>query len=210
MMGWLRRRFFTGLVILLPTVITGWVLYKVFVFFDSLLRPLTARYPFLDFPGLGFVGVIVFVLLAGVLGGNLIGRRIIEGLERLVRRIPLISRMYTAVKQISEVFLRHERTVFKRAVIFQYPRPGIYAIGFVTSDWKFRDAGGSPKRFINVFLPTTPNPTSGLFLMIAEEEIIPLGCSIEDALKMVISGGAVVPAISNLESARQFAEETKK
>jgi len=196
-MGWFRRNFLTGLVILLPTVITAYVLYRFFVSIDSILRPIVEKYPFLDFPGLGFIGVILIILLTGVFAGNLIGRRIIGWMENLVYRIPLINRIYIAIKQISEVFLKQERTVFRRAILIQYPRPGIYVIGFVTSSWKFRGADGKEQTFINVFLPTTPNPTSGLFLMIPEHEAIPLDYSIEESLKMVISGGAVMPGMQN-------------
>ena len=192
-MGWLRRRFLTGLVILLPTVLTGWILYKIFVSMDNILRPLVEKYPFLDIPGLGLIAVILLILAAGVFAGNFIGRKILKWTEGVVSRIPLVNRMYTAIKQTSEVFLRHERTVFREAILIQYPRPGIYVVGFVTSTWVTRIADGPEKKYINVFLPTTPIPTSGLFLMIPEEEAIPMNASVEDALKMVISGGAVIP-----------------
>ena len=174
------------------------MLYRFFVSIDNILKPVVAKYPFLDFPGLGFIGVLLIILLTGVFAGNLIGGRIIGWGESVVTKIPLISRIYTAIKQISEVFLRHERTVFRRVILIQYPRPGIYVVGFVTSTWKFRGADAKERTFLNVFLPTTPNPTSGLFLMIPEDEAISLDCSVEDALKMVISGGAVLPFIYNI------------
>ena len=189
-MDWFKRKFFTGLVILLPTVITVYVLYRFFVSVDNLLKPLAVKYPILDFPGLGFIGVILIILITGILAGNLIGRRIIGWFESLIENI--------AIKQISEVFFKPERTVFKEAILVEYPRPGIYVIGFVTSYYSFRADDGSEKRFVNVFLPTTPNPTSGLFLMVPEEEVTPMNCSMEDALKMVISGGAVLPKVKNL------------
>jgi uncharacterized membrane protein len=198
-MGWLRKKFLTGLLIILPTVITAYVLYWLFISIDNILKPLFAKYPFLDFPGFGFVSVILVIMLVGVFAGNLIGRRIIGWAEDVVTRIPLIRRMYTAVKQISEVFLKQERTVFSKAILVQYPRPGIYVVGLVTSNWKVCDANGKEQNIINVFLPTTPNPTSGLFLMIPEEDAIPLNCSVDDAMKMVISGGAFIPFIKNLE-----------
>ncbi|HUV37505.1 MAG TPA: DUF502 domain-containing protein [Patescibacteria group bacterium] len=198
-MGWFKRKILTGLVIILPTVVTGYVFYWLFVSIDSILKPLLVKYPFIDFPGFGFVSVVLVILLVGVFAGNIIGRQIIEGLESLVRRIPLINRMYIGIKQISEVFLRHERTVFREAILIQYPRPGIYVIGFVTSAWKVRGADGEERSLINVFLPTTPNPTSGLFLMVPREETIPLECSPDDALKMVISGGAFIPFIKHID-----------
>jgi uncharacterized membrane protein len=198
-MGWFRRKILTGLVIILPLVLTGYIFYWLFVSIDSILRPLYARYPFLDFPGFGFLSVVLVILLVGVFGGNIIGRQVLGGLESLVRRIPLINRMYIGIKQISEVFLQHERTVFKKAILLQYPRPGIYVVGFVTSNWTVRGRDGEECSIINVFLPTTPNPTSGLFLMIPEKEAIPLDCSPDDALKMVISGGAFIPYIKQID-----------
>ncbi len=198
-MGWLRRKMLTGLVIILPTVVTGYVFYWLFVSIDNILKPILAKYPFLDFPGFGFISVILVILLVGVIAGNIIGRQIIEGVESLVRRIPLINRIYNGIKQISEVFLSHDRTVFRKAILIQYPRPGIYVVGFVTSTWKARGTDGKELSLINVFLPTTPNPTSGLFLMIPEEEAIPLDCSPDDALKMVISGGAFIPFIKHID-----------
>ncbi|MBU8922416.1 MAG: DUF502 domain-containing protein [Bacteroidales bacterium] len=194
-MGWLRRKFLTGLVILLPTVLTGWILYKIFVSMDNILRPVVEKYSFLDIPGLGLIAVTILILVAGVFAGNFIGRKILRWTEGFVTRIPLVNRMYTAIKQTSEVFLRHERTVFKEAILIQYPRPGIFVVGFVTSTWVTRIGDGPEKKYINVFMPTTPIPTSGLFLMIPEEEAIPLNVSVEDALKMVISGGAVIPPV---------------
>lgn len=193
-MGWFRRKFFTGLLILLPTVVTGYVLYRFFVSVDSiLLRPLVQRYPFLDIPGLGFLGVILIILLTGVFAGNFIGRGVISWLESLVFRIPLISRIYIAIKQMSEVFFKQERTVFKRAVLIEYPRAGVYAVAFVTSVWRQKDIEGKERTYVNVFLPTTPNPTSGFFLMVPEEETVPFDYTTEQAMKLIISGGAVLP-----------------
>jgi len=197
-MNWLKKKFLTGLVILLPTVITVYVFYRLFRSVDSLLKPLADKYPVLDIPGLGFVGVVLIILITGVLAGNLIGRTVIGWFERLIEKIPMISRIYIAIKQISEVFFKPERTVFKEAILIEYPRPGIFVIGFVTSYYNFKDSRGNERRFVNVFLPTTPNPTSGLFLMVPEEEVTPMNCTMEDALKMVISGGAVLPMVKSI------------
>ncbi|MBN2185343.1 MAG: DUF502 domain-containing protein [Candidatus Krumholzibacteriota bacterium] len=193
-MIWLRRKFLTGLVILLPTVLTGWILYRIFISVDNILRPIVERYPFLDIPGLGFFTVILLILAAGVVAGNFVGSKMIDMAEAIMTRIPLVSRVYTALKQMSEVFLRHERSVFKNAVLIEYPRHGIYAIGFVTSDCMLPCEDGTRTKYLNIFMPTTPNPTSGLFLMVRSNEVFALDCSVEEALKMVISGGAVLPS----------------
>ncbi len=210
MFAWLRRKFITGLVILLPTVLTGWILFRLFVSVDNLLRPVVARYPFLDLPGLGLAAVLLILLLTGIFAGNFIGRRIIHWVEKGIGQIPLVSRLYTAFKQMSEVFLQEKRTAFRRAIIIEYPRRGVYSVGFVTSTWTYRDAEGNDHVFINVFLPTTPIPTSGLFLMIPEEDVIPMKCSVEEALKMVISGGAIISSIPAIDAARRAAESAGK
>lgn len=208
MFTWLRRKFLTGLVILLPTVLTGWILFRLFISVDSILRPIVARYPFLDIPGLGFITVIIILLLMGIFAGNFIGRRIIHWAEKGIGQIPLVSRLYTAFKQMSEVFLQEKRTAFRRAVILEYPRRGVFSVGFVTSTWSYHDAGGRERVFVNIFLPTTPIPTSGLFLMVPEEDTTPMNCSVEEALKMVISGGAIISSIPAIDAAREAAESS--
>jgi uncharacterized membrane protein len=190
---WFKRKFLTGLLVLLPTVLTAYVLYRIFVWVDGFLKPITVRYPFLDIPGIGFVAVIVIILLAGVFGGGFFGRTLFRWVEGGFEKIPMVRSIYVSLKQVSEVFLKQERTVFKEVVLIEYPRRGVYVIGLVTSTWRFRVADGKEQDFITVFLPTTPNPTSGLFLMVPRSEAITSDLSIEDALKMVISGGAVVP-----------------
>ena len=191
--NWLRRSFLTGLLVLLPTVVTAYVLYRIFVWVDGFLKPIIARYPFLDVPGLGFLAVIVIILLAGVLGGNLFGKTLYRWFEGGFEKIPLVRSIYVAIKQISEVFLKQERTVFKKVVLVEYPRAGTYMIGFVTSGWRFTDESGVEHEFITVFLPTSPNPTTGFLVIIPPHEAHPSDLSVEDAFKVVISGGAVVP-----------------
>jgi uncharacterized membrane protein len=202
-MRWLRRTFLTGLLVLLPTVITAYVLYRIFVWVDGFLKPIITRYPFLDIPGLGFLAVVVIVLLAGIFGANLFGRTLYKWFEGGFEKIPLVRSIYVAIKQISEVFLKQERTVFKKVVLVEYPRPGVYMIGFVTSSWRFRDPSGAEHEFITVFLPTSPNPTTGFLVIIAPHEAIPSDLSVEDAFKVVISGGAVVPESHRFGSAER-------
>ncbi len=190
---WFKRNFLTGLLVLMPTVLTAYVLCRIFKWVDGILAPITARHPYLDIPGLGFLGVIVIILLAGVVGGGIFGRTLFRWFEGGMEKIPMVRSIYVAIKQVSEVFLKQERTVFKEVVLVEYPRPGVYVIGFVTSTWRFRGADGLEHDHVTIFLPTTPNPTSGLFIMVNREEALPSELSVEDAMKMVISGGAVVP-----------------
>lgn len=190
---WFKRKFLTGLLVLLPTVLTAYVLYRIFKWVDGLLTPIIVRYPFLNIPGLGFLGVIVIILLAGILGGGFFGRTLFKWLEGGFEKIPMVRSIYVAIKQVSEVFLKQERSVFKEVVFIQYPRMGLYTLGLVTSTVRFRGDDDVEREYIAIFLPTTPNPTSGFFVMVPREETIPSNISIQDAMTMIISGGAVVP-----------------
>ncbi|HMB71559.1 MAG TPA: DUF502 domain-containing protein [bacterium] len=190
--GTLRRYFLAGILALLPVYVTAWILFKVFIVVDGNVRPLIAKWAGYEIPGLGFLTTILFVLLIGVFASNIIGRSILSRLEDLFAKVPLFSRIYISVKQIGEGVIG-KRNLFERAVLFEYPRPGCWAVGFVTS----RHTGALEKihqrTFEHVFVPTTPNPTSGFLLFLPSEDLTDLGLSVEDALKLVISGGAVSP-----------------
>ncbi len=189
----LRRYFLTGIVAILPVGITAWVLVKFFLAVDGSVRPLLNRWVGFEIPGLGFVVTILFVLLIGVFASNLIGRQIISRLERFFAHVPLVSRIYIAVKQIGENVIGSRRNLFERVVLFEYPRRGSWAMGFVTSPHEGVLRHRTGKAFFHVFVPTTPNPTSGFLLFLPAEDLIELDISVEDGLKLVISGGAVTP-----------------
>jgi uncharacterized membrane protein len=187
---YLQRRFLAGVLILTPLVVTAWIFWKIFSSVDNILAPLQERYPIIDWPGVGFVVVLVIVLLTGVFAGNFIGRRVIAQGERVVYNLPLIRRVYTAVKEISEVFLADRTTVFREVVLIRYPHKDSYALAFVTREGTnfFNHLTG--KTLLNVFVPTTPNPTSGFLLLVPQDEVIRVPIQVEEGLKMVISGGA--------------------
>lgn len=182
----LRNRFIAGLVILTPVVITVYVFVILFFKVDSLLGPSIYRLVGWEIPGMGFLAILLLIFLTGLVARNYLGGKLISFGERILSKIPLISRIYVALQQISQTFLAQKRALFKEAVLVEYPRKGLYAIGFVTSQME----GG---QMLSIFLPTTPNPTSGYLLFLHREEAIPLQMTIEDALKLVISGGAVAP-----------------
>ncbi|HMB70995.1 MAG TPA: DUF502 domain-containing protein [bacterium] len=192
-MSSLRRYFLTGIVAILPVGVTAWVLVRVFVAVDGNVSPWLVRWIGFEIPGLGFLVTILFVLLIGVFASNLIGRQVISRFEKLFGRLPLISKIYIAVKQIGDGILGSRKNLFEQAVMFEYPRRGTWAIGFVTSEHHGFVVEHTGKAHYHVFVPTTPNPTSGFLLFIPEDEIIPLDISVEDGLKLVISGGAVSP-----------------
>ena len=208
----LRNIFFTGLLVLTPIVVTAYVFYQLFVKIDGLLGgklwELTGR----RIPGMGFVAVILLILFAGVFARNFIGKKLIQMAEAIMNRIPLINRIYSAVQQLSQAFFSGKRAVFQRAVLIEFPKKGIYCIGFQTSETKGEIQRQTKKEVLSIFLPTSPNPTSGYLLFLPKEKVFPLRMSVEEALKLVISGGAVLPQdrVEILEEeARVLEEETR-
>jgi uncharacterized membrane protein len=191
----MRRHFFTGLLVIAPTVFTGWLVWKIFVTIDNLIAPLQKKFPIIDIPGIGFVIVLLLIFIVGVLANNLIGRRIIAGGESLLNRLPLIRRIYNASKELSEVFLTDKKTVFQRVVMIRYPHADSFALAFVTNKGAryFNTVVG--EELINVFIPTTPNPTSGFLLLIPLRNVYPVEISVEEAMKIIISGGAFTPQL---------------
>lgn len=189
----MRRKFLTGLLVILPVVLTAYVIYRIFVWVDGILRPVIARYPFLDIPGLGFLAVVLVIVLAGVLGGGFLGRTLFRWFEGRLERIPMVRGIYVAIKQISEVFLKEDRSVFDRVVIVEYPRPHVYMLGFVTARWRLRTRAGGEEELLAVFIPTSPNPTSGFLVAIPPQDAFPTDLSVPEAFKVIVSGGAVVP-----------------
>jgi uncharacterized membrane protein len=190
----LRKYFLTGILAILPLGITAWILYKVFVTIDSTVTPWISRYTGVEVPGTGFAATIVFVFFVGLFASNIIGRAVIHRFEAFFAKVPLFSKVYIAVKQIGEAIIGSQKKLFQRVVMFEYPRRGSWAIGFVTSEHRGLLAQRTGKKIMHVFVPTTPNPTSGFLLFLPAEDLIELDMTVEDGLKLVISGGAVTPA----------------
>jgi len=189
----LRRYFLTGILAILPLGITAWILYKVFVTIDSTVSPWISRWTGAEIPGTGFAATIVFVFLVGLFASNIIGRTIIHRFEAFFAKVPLASRIYIAVKQIGDGVIGNRKNLFRRVVMFEYPRLGSWALGFVTSEHRGPLARRTGRKMLHVFVPTTPNPTSGFLLFLPEDELMELDMTVEDGLKLVISGGAVAP-----------------
>jgi uncharacterized membrane protein len=191
----LRRHFLTGILVVTPAAVAGWVLYNLLAWIDGLLWDYV-RFGWVrpgGIPGVGLITVVLLILLVGVLVNNYVGRRFYGAWDRLLGRIPLFNKIYLAVKQIGESLLSRDATVFKAVGLIEYPRKGIFCLVFVTEvpGPEVTEAAGENLR--SVFLPTTPNPTSGFLLMLPDKDIKRLPMSVEEGLKMVISGGAYVP-----------------
>jgi uncharacterized membrane protein len=185
----LRLYFVTGLVILLPVVVTAYVFWEVFRRVDGLLGPLLARHVGYRVPGLGAIAVVVLILLTGGIASNFVGRKVVALGQRLLSRIPMLGRVYRAVEEILSAILASRKALFQEVVLLEYPRPGLYALAFVTS-WDGFDCPGEIGPTVNVFLPTTPNPTSGVYLIVPRDSVTRLPLSVEDGMKLVISGGS--------------------
>lgn len=198
----LRNYFLTGLIIAAPLSITIYITWTFIGWVDAWVKPLIpTRYNpdhYLPFPvpGFGLIVAIVLLVLLGATTANLFGRTIIAYGEMLLDRMPLVRSIYRGLKQIFETVLSQTSQSFKDVGLIEYPRPGLWAIVFVATETRGelrKKAGGDEDDLLSVFLPTTPNPTSGFLLFVPRKEVIILDMTVEDAAKVVISGGLVMP-----------------
>lgn len=195
MLRHLRSNFLTGLLVLAPLAITGYIVYRLFVWVDHLLGT-TLRGGYIrpeGVPGLGFLTVLVIIVVTGALANNILGKQLGALLETVLFRVPLLRGVYGTLKEIGEAILSDRGNAFQQVVLIEYPRPGMYSIGLVTGDAPATFDEASGKRLRGVFLPTPPNPTTGPLVYCADDQIIPTTLRVEQAIKMVVSGGVVVP-----------------
>ncbi|WP_238368919.1 DUF502 domain-containing protein [Heliomarina baculiformis] len=199
--GTLRASFLTGLVIIAPVGLTIWLIWTVIGWIDGVVLPLVPhdlrpeQYIGINLRGVGVIIFLVFTTFIGFVGRGLIGRSLIRWGESIVDRMPVVRSVYSGIKQISEtVFAQSERS-FEKACLIQYPRKGIWAVGFIstTARGEVADRAETSGELMSIFVPTTPNPTSGFLLFFPKEDVIELDMSIEDAAKLVISAGLVYP-----------------
>ena len=201
--------FFTGLLVLIPAVLSVFIIYRLFLFVDGLLNEAITAFiaetfdiPWVEqqIPGLGFIAVLLLILVAGMVARNYVGRKFINLGNKIVARIPVLNRIYSAIQQILEAIISEKSEVFKKAVLIEYPRKGIYSIAFVTQDTRGLIQNEIKSDVVSVFLPTTPNPTSGFLLFVPKKDTKELNMSIEEALKLIISGGAITPRPGKIEA----------
>ena len=192
----LKRFFITGLLIWVPLGITYWVISTIVKTLDGIIPPhISPKALFgLDIPGFGLLAVVLVVLITGALGANLLGRRLVDLWEGLLARIPLVRSIYSSVKQVSDTILAPNGQAFRQAVLVQYPRQGLWTIAFVTGKPSHEIENKLPADCVSIYVPTTPNPTSGFFLMLPRAELIPLSIGVDAALKYVVSMGTVPPS----------------
>lgn len=197
----LRASFLTGIVVIAPVWLTVWLIWSVVGWIDSAVLPLIPQqfqpeeYVGINLHGVGVIIFLIFTIIVGWVAKGILGRSLIQLAEGIVDRMPVVRSVYSGIKQISEtVFAQTERS-FEKACLIQYPRRGIWAIGFVSTSARgeVSERAETADELLSIFVPTTPNPTSGFLLFFPAEDVILLDMSIEDAAKLVISAGLVYP-----------------
>ncbi len=193
-----KRWLFTGLILLVPIVVTIYLFAAVVNMMDGLIRLVPAPYQpdhLLGFhiPGLGVALTFIIVLLTGMVGASVIGKWFVHLGETIVNRIPLVRTVYGALKHVLETVLQDNKDTFRRVVLIEYPRPGLFVLAFVSGVDKGEIQHRAERHLLTVFVPTTPNPTSGFLVYVPEEDVIPLDMSVEDGMKYVISAGVICP-----------------
>ena len=183
-----RSKLFAGVATLLPLYLTFFVIKFLFVTLEEMSDPLLKRFN-LDIPGLGIILTVLLIYILGFLVTNFLGHKIFNLGERIVKKVPIVNMIYTTLKQITDTFTKGSTDAFEGAVYIQYPRQGLWTMAFISGESKTKD--GVP--YYHLFVPTTPNPTSGFFLMIPQADTVATGMSVEDGLKTIISGGLLAP-----------------
>ncbi len=197
----LKYYFLTGLLVVVPVAMTLLVVRWLVRFMDGLLftvLPEALRPEELygiPVPGIGLIATLLLILLIGVLAANIFGRSLVTFSERLVDRIPVVKGIYTLFKQVSDTVFKRDRGAFRKVVLIEYPRKGIWAVAFVTGVSEGEVQEVTEKRLVNVFVPTTPNPTSGFYILVPDGDLIELKMTVEEAFKLIISGGMVTPPV---------------
>ena len=196
----LRAYFFTGILVTAPVSITFYMAYKIIIWIDSgverLLPPQIREYyddiPF-TLPGLGVLLLIVVLIVVGMFAAGFVGGFFVRLGDWIVKKMPVVSSIYSLLKQVFETLFSKQNKSFRQVVLLEYPRKGIWILGFVSGNTEGEIKSKTEKEMVNIFIPTTPNPTSGFLIFVPKEDIILLNMSVEEGLKFVVSCGIVVP-----------------
>ena len=201
-LAWLRARFFAGVIIVAPIAITLGIVFWAVTEIDRRFKPLIPEQlnpdniipiPGLGIPGIGLIFALALLTLIGAIGTNLIGRSIVNLGDRLLSNIPIVRNIYSLFKQLFEVFGSSQQNNFKEMVLVEYPKIGTWCVGFVSGKARGEIEEKLPEGMMGVFVPTTPNPTSGFFMFVPEKEVIRLDMTVEEGAKLIVSVGMVVP-----------------
>ncbi|MFZ2957330.1 MAG: DUF502 domain-containing protein [Candidatus Ozemobacteraceae bacterium] len=192
--GFCRSYFFTGLILVVPMVVTIFVVFWIFNYADGILGNALREALGYSIPGVGLISTGLILVFAGMFAQNVIGSRLLKWMDFSLESLPVVRSLYIGVKQVSDVLFQKQQGEFQRVVMVEYPKEDSWVLGFVTGDFSGTIASPAlPPQMVCVFVPTTPNPTSGFLLMLEKRKIRDTGLGIEEAMKMIISGGLVRP-----------------
>jgi len=197
--GRLKTYLFTGILVTAPVGITFYISYKLIIYVDKWSNAIVppkfrfSEYLGFDVPGLGVVVIVTALILIGMFTTGFVGRFFVRLGEKIVSKMPFISSIYTLLKQVFETFFSGKKQSFNQVVLLEYPRKDVWVIGFVSAETGGEISKKIKGKILNVFVPTTPNPTSGFLIFVPEDEVIKLNMSVEEGLKLVISCGIVAP-----------------
>jgi uncharacterized membrane protein len=194
----IRTAFFRGLVIFVPVAVTVWFVTVLFNMIDGIIAPIQ---PVLEkwigtrIPGLGVVTFVIVVVVLGFLSRFILGTLLLRAMEKIFTSIPLVRSIYSATKDLLQAFsLGKKGKTFRQVLLVEYPRKGIFTVGFMTNEIMVETTGNTPCKMLSIYVPNPPNPTSGVLILVPETDAKPLDMSVEEGLKMVLSGGIVSPA----------------
>ena len=197
MLAKIKNYFLTGVLVSAPVFITFWIVFSLVKFFDQLITPLIPFYinpnyylP-TDVPGLGLIILVALLVFIGFITASFFGSFILRKTESLINKIPLIKAFYKTIKQIIETIFRNNSQAFREVVLLEYPRKGLWVLGFTTGEVKGAVGKKIKSPCINVFVPTTPNPTSGFLLMVPKSQLKYLNVKVDDAVKTIVSAGII-------------------
>ena len=210
----MRKYLIAGLLVWMPLGITFLVIRAIVGLLDRTLLLLPQAYQpdnllGVHIPGLGVVLAVLLVLATGMIVANFLGKRLVVAWEHFLARIPLVRTLYAGIKQIMEAVLATDAKSFRKVLLIEYPRKGLWSVAFMTSDKLGEVQAKTDGKVISVFIPTTPNPTSGFVIMVPENEVIVLDMAVEDGLKMIISLGVAVPEWQKKEMVAEAISEEK-
>ena len=191
----IKRRIFAGLIALMPIMATYWIIKLLFEFLDRLAQPLLAVIG-IEIPGLGIILTILFIFIIGLFVTNVLGRTILKWSEIIVARVPIVSTIYNSIKQITCAFSGSTAKSFQRVILIEYPRRNLWTMAFVTNESKNKKGD----IFYHLFVPTTPNPTSGVFIIVPKKDAIHPNISVESGLRTIVSVGIIDDNISISEN----------
>ena len=190
----LRRCFLAGILVIVPLGVTYLILKLVFNGVDNILAPYIEKFVGLGIPGVGVAATIIIIFLAGLIATNIFGKTLLNYFHKGVSKIPVVGGVYVSARQVVEALGTADTRSFKRVVFVQYPRKGLLTMGFVTREhYTVVDKRGRKTEVMNIFLPTTPNPTSGFLIVCRPSDAIMAGITVEQGIKLVVSGGILAP-----------------